>query len=142
MKKSIFYILLPFSLVVFIFYLLLDKIKVLFDTKTDALENSNLLDDSGSNILRTKAQSISNVLYACMCEYGTDEDGIKSVLNNLSNADFNHVYNCFGVRWYNIILGCESASLMGSKYDLIQWLKAELSNSDYDELKNKFSSLP
>jgi hypothetical protein len=95
-------------------------------------------DDTKSSLTITKAKSIADSLYAAMSDFGTDEESIFKLLQGLSEDDYKHVYNMFGLRSYNSVIGTRSGSLLGDDVNLNIWLSSELSTSDFNKLKNLF----
>lgn len=66
---------------------------------------------------------------------GTDEETIFNTFEGLNQYDFNLIYNAFGKRGY-FVMG--SQEFLNEDKDLIGWLRAELSSSDYQRIKDMF----
>lgn len=78
--------------------------------------------------------------------YGTDEKLVASVFDKIQNgADFNLVFNAFGLKDYNghnsPPTGVWSWLDSYEKYNLVYWLRSEISESDpynlYEVVKNR-----
>lgn len=105
--------------------------------------NGQYIDEGDSNPIN-EALSIANTLHEAMrgINYSdTDKNEvILTTLSTLNNIQFAQVIKAFGFRGYNTILGNDS-SVIGytlTKYPLKAWLKYELKQSIYNQLKNKF----
>jgi len=87
------------------------------------------LDDGQSSMSFEKAKQIADELYSAMFGLGTDENKIYMLLGDLSNHDFNKVYNVFGRR------RTTNNIFVGKDMDLWQWLRDELSSGELEKLK-------
>lgn len=85
-------------------------------------------------------KSVANDLYQFMNEYtldgGTNEGGIYEALSSLSQAQFKKVIDAFGKRNYNSLLGRDAP--FGELRTLPQWLKLDLDDNEYKQLRQKF----
>ena len=80
----------------------------------------------------------ANILYGAMLDLGTDEQTIYNTIEKIKTKDdMLLVIKAFGMKEY--LLGGRS-SFMGQDYNLIGWLRAELSNKEIQKIKPKFDS--
>ena len=101
----------------------------------DPTGNGTGNDNSNFNAFR-----VATDLYDAMKESGTDEDAIVGILTNVSPAQFDLVFKAFGSLAYNPNLGNQWGIWALDKYDLKGWLKNELSETEYQNQKRKFSN--
>lgn len=85
------------------------------------------------------ALKVATDLYEAMKDSGTDESAIVQILTRVTPAQFDLVFDAFGVLKYNPTLG-NQYSFWGEldRYNLKQWLKYELSETQYYNFKRKF----
>ena len=77
----------------------------------------------------------SQELYTYMKDTGTESNSILEIINNINNYnDYLQLFIDFGTPDYGYF---GSAFFWGTPSDLNQWLKYELSASDYNSIKNK-----
>ncbi|MFJ1412411.1 hypothetical protein [Capnocytophaga canimorsus] len=132
------------SVFVLFVYILVNK--VLFGKKkpnTD-VKDAPEVDTKGSSLTIPQARAkAERLLIAMNSAAGTDEEEIQRVLRGISKSDYNMIYEAFGLRSYNRILG-ESAlfDFLGVDLDLTQWLMHELSASEMNELRRLNPNLP
>ncbi len=85
-------------------------------------------------------KSVANDLYQFMNEYsldgGTNEGGIYEALSLLTQTQFKKIIDAFGKRNYNKLLGRDAP--FGELRTLPQWLKLDLNDSEYKQLRQKF----
>lgn len=80
----------------------------------------------------------ANILYGAMLDLGTDEQTIYNTIDKIKTKDdMLLVIKAFGMKEY--LLGGRS-TFMGQDYNLIGWLRAELSNKEIQKIKPKFDS--
>jgi hypothetical protein len=115
-----------------------DMVKRLFDNKNVVLRNPKSRNAFLSLMSKEKALTIGDYCYTIMAKIGGDKTPVFEALIKLSKNDFNNVYNHFGLRWYNTVLGSESTNVLGSKFDFIQWLQSELEEEHFRDLDIKF----
>lgn len=97
----------------------------------------------GSSMSDSLALSKAEQLFKAMNYiFGTDEDVIFSILGDISRADYNKIYNAFGIRYYNNVLGESTIPLFGLPYTLTDWLVHDLSPKELSELKKLNPKLP
>jgi hypothetical protein len=82
------------------------------------------------------AKKVSLELFDAMNQIGTDEDAIISNLRTVTPAQFIQVIKAFGKERYTDYLGYKTS--FGKERDLPYWLKAELSDQEYLNLKRKY----
>lgn len=94
------------------------------------------LDEKCASISDQQAQIYATQLYDSMKGVGTDENVIETIFKKLTPCDFVKVYNKFGTQKYSgTILGGGEPTWLGlqigdySDYDLIEWLREELSET-------------
>ncbi|WP_404812106.1 hypothetical protein ACIRNY_11350 [Capnocytophaga canimorsus] len=82
---------------------------------------------------------LAQELHDAMKGYGTDFDRIKATLKDLDQSRFQLVYNRFGKRAYG---NYGQPSIGNGRFlNLRQWFKEELSEAEYQELKDKFPKI-
>ncbi|MFJ1379384.1 hypothetical protein [Capnocytophaga canimorsus] len=123
-------------------------VKSLFFGKKDKpntdVKDAPPVDTKGSKMTIVEARAKSErLLLAMNSPAGTDEEEIQRVLRGISKSDYNMIYEAFGLRSYNRVLG-ESAlfDFLGVDLDLTQWLMHELSASEMNELRRLNPNLP
>ncbi len=80
----------------------------------------------------------ANTLYGAMLDFGTDEKAIFSIMDKInSKDDMLLVIKSFGMKQY---LWGTRAGLIGQNYNLLGWLKFELSTSELAKIKLKLNS--
>lgn len=100
-------------------------------------------DVRGAVISEAEANTKAEQLFQAMNVFsGTDEEVIYNILRGVSKVDYNMIYNSFGLRYYNTILGEGSPSWLGSLMDLNMWLVHELTTKELEELKRINPQLP
>ncbi|GIJ93010.1 hypothetical protein CAPN001_08510 [Capnocytophaga stomatis] len=98
---------------------------------------------SGAGISEAEATTKAEQLFQAMNVLsGTDEEVIYNTLRGISKADYNMIYNAFGLRYYNTVLGEGSPAWLGSLFDLNMWLVHELTVKELAELKQLNPQLP
>lgn len=99
---------------------------------------------NGSNIPAYgvfNAMNVATNLYDAMKNMGTDREAIFEILKTVNQSQFGQVITAFGKLNYNPVTGDQrNYNPFGvlTKYDLKFWLKSELSNADYIQLRNKY----
>lgn len=110
-------------------------------------ENSGVnIDPTGNgsnppNLGVFNALHVATSLYDAMKNMGTDREAIFEILKTVSQAQFTEVKTAFGKLNYNPVTGDQrnyNPFSVLTKYDLKFWLKSELSNADYIQLRNKY----
>jgi hypothetical protein len=82
------------------------------------------------------AALFANTLYGAMLDFGTDEKTIYSIMDKVSTKDdMLLVIKAFGMKQY--LWGTRTA-LIGQNYNLLGWLRFELSDSEIAKIKAKF----
>ena len=80
----------------------------------------------------------ANTLYGAMLDFGTDEKTIYGIMDKInSKDDMLLVIKSFGMKQY---LWGTRAGIIGQNYNLLGWLKFELSTSELAKIKLKFNS--
>jgi hypothetical protein len=95
------------------------------------------LDEKCAKISDQQAQIYANQLYDSMKGLGTDEKTIEDIFKKLTPCDFLKVYNKYGTQKYSgtFLTGGGEPTWLGlqigdySDYDLVEWLRAELSET-------------
>jgi len=100
-----------------------------------SLKNTSI-NKSRLTITTSDAGLFANTLYGAMLDFGTDEETIYNIMNKInSKDDMLLVIKSFGMKQY---LWGTRAGLIGQNYNLIGWLKFELSTSELAKIKPKF----
>jgi hypothetical protein len=87
-------------------------------------------------ITPSDAALFANTLYGAMLDFGTDEKTIYSIIDKVSTKDdMLLVIKAFGMKQY---LWGTRAAFIGQEYNLIGWLRFELSNREIAKIKPKF----
>ncbi len=87
-------------------------------------------------ISTSDAALFANTLYGAMLDFGTDEKTIFSILDKIKTKDdMLLVIKTFGMKKY--LMGTR-AGFLGQDYNLIGWLRFELSDKDIAKIKPKF----
>lgn len=112
-----------------------------FNKDNSGSENDPTGNNGGNNTgLPTpsfNANKIKLELFDAMNSYwGTKEDEIINTLRTITPAQFVQVVKAFGKERYNDILGYKTAG--GTERNLPYWLKAELKDQLYLNLKRKY----
>nr|WP_321411465.1 hypothetical protein [uncultured Carboxylicivirga sp.] len=82
------------------------------------------------------AALFANTLYGAMLDFGTDEKTIYSTIDKISTKDdMLLVIKAFGMKQY---LWGTRAAFIGQDYNLVGWLRFELSDSEIAKIKPKF----
>lgn len=91
----------------------------------------NSINTAYLTIDETKATSLAEQLYSAMAGTGTNVGFIKQVVRNdiWSQADWDLVTVCFGARTYSDLFSDLGQKTLGA------WFVEELSNSDYNDLR-------
>lgn len=85
------------------------------------------------------ARQIALTLFHAMNQIGTDETTIIETLRTVSYSQFQKVIAAFGKERYSDIFGYKTAT--ADERSLPYWLKEELSDSQYANLKRKYGNL-
>ena len=89
-------------------------------------------------ISTSDAALYANTLYGAMLNFGTDEKTIFSTMDKInSKDDMLLIIKAFGMKQY---LWSGRAAFIGQNYNLIGWLRFELSDKDIAKIKPKFDS--
>ncbi len=80
---------------------------------------------------------VANDLWRAMKDMGTDEEAIFQTLVPVTPAQFVKVVQAFGTAGYNMNTGTATGIWL-EELTLPQWLREELSTSDYNKLKVKY----
>ncbi|WP_417801092.1 hypothetical protein [Tenacibaculum sp.] len=91
-------------------------------------------DKSKSTLSDVQASAIAERLYTSMSNWGTDETAIFDIFRTLTKYDFAKVYEAFGERAYDNILGI-TGDFTDYNIDLFGWLNHELTKSEYQKLR-------
>jgi len=129
------------GLVLVVIVLQIRRIRRFFNNLFSASDVSGFseLSEFGAVISDNKAKIISQVLYHSMYSFGTDEDVVFSSFEGLNKGDFGKVYNAFGERPYIIDWGIGSGdNPLGAKFDLIGWLKHDLTTNEFIRLQSTY----
>lgn len=97
---------------------------------------------NGGNCNQIDPEAVAEKLYNAMKESGTDEEAILFALKNVNASQFVQVMQKFGKRSYNKTLGNQIRINPFSPLPLEPldvWLKNELTSSEYNKLKTKYS---
>jgi len=87
-------------------------------------------------ITTSDAAIYANTLYGAMLSFGTDEKAIFSTMDKITTKDdMLLVIKTFGMKQY---LWGARAAFIGQDYNLIGWLRFELSDKDIAKIKQKF----
>lgn len=86
----------------------------------------------GSKLSETEAQGIADDLWIAVKDPGTFENAIYDALSGLDQPSYNHVYNKFGLVYYDDVLGVEGGHFFNKERDLSFILKNELT---YEEIE-------
>jgi len=105
-------------------------------TSAPSLKNTSI-NKSKLTITPSDAGLFANTLYGAMLDFGTDEKTIFSIMDKInSKDDMLLVIKAFGMKQY---LWGTRAGLIGQNYNLLGWLKFELSSSELARIKPKFN---
>lgn len=87
-------------------------------------------------ISTSDAALFANTLYGAMLDFGTDEKTIFSIMDKIKTKDdMLLVIKTFGMKMY---LWGTRAAFLGQDYNLIGWLRFELSDKDIAKIKPRF----
>jgi hypothetical protein len=106
------------------------------DNSSGTLDPTGNGDTTNPTVQGFNAKNIKSILFDAMNQFGTDEDGIISALQTVSQAQFKLVSDAFGLERYSDYLGYKTST--GTPRDLKYWLKAELSGEEYTNLHRKY----
>ena len=82
------------------------------------------------------AALFANTLYGAMLDFGTDEKTIYNIVEKISTKDdMLLVIKAFGMKQY---LWGTRTGLIGQNYNLLGWLRFELSDKEIAKIKAKF----
>lgn len=116
--------------------------KTLSKSTGEREELDQLLEEKEAVISDEKARSLADGLYSVMAEtFKSDLKDVLPYLKDLSQADFNKVYNKFEKRQYSKFWGNEGDPVTSGRYDLIFWLNSELQADGMDNLRKANTSL-
>lgn len=97
-----------------------------------------VLNKENLTISPSDAALFANTLYGAMLNFGTDEKTIYSTIEKIQGKDdMLLVIRAFGMKMY---LWGGRAAFLGQKYNLIGWLRFELSNTEIARIKPKFDA--
>lgn len=97
-----------------------------------------VLQKENLSITTSDAALFANTLYGAMLDFGTDEKTIFSTMDKIQTKDdMLLVIKAFGMKMY---LWGGRAAFLGQKYNLIGWLRFELSDKDIAKIKPKFDT--
>ena len=98
--------------------------------KDTVIETKNL------TITPSDAALFANTLYGAMLDFGTDEKTIYSTIDKIATKDdMLLVIKAFGMKQY---LWGTRAAFIGQDYNLVGWLRFELSEGELAKIKPKF----
>lgn len=104
--------------------------KVAPSLKDTVIQKNNL------TITPSDAALFANTLYGAMQDIGTDEETIYSTIEKINTKDdMLLVIKAFGMKKY--LWGARDP-WFGQEYNLIGWLRSELSNKEVAKIKPKF----
>ncbi len=102
--------------------------------------------DIASTLSDSQANAMAERLWQAMAvtPFGTDETEVFKVLEHLTTADYNKVYNAFGLRPYSMLFGSQDTSInpLVEGRNLTEIIINELSTSELEDLKKLNSRLP
>lgn len=112
---------------------------LLLGTKKDNSGGANDPTQNGSYIPVStfNAANVAKGLYDAMNRFGTDKTAVIEILKPVSQGQFAQVAEAFGFKPYNTWTGNDYGFGLNS-LSLKEWLKEELSASDYVILKSKY----
>jgi hypothetical protein len=104
--------------------------KVAPSLKDTVIQKENL------TISASDAALFANTLYGAMQDFGTDEETIYSTIDKITTKDdMLLVIKAFGMKKY--LWGARDP-WFGQEYNLIGWLRSELSKKEVEKIKPKF----
>ena len=122
-----------------LFYLISNNLKTWLKGEG---KNLDKLDVTGATLSTEEAKSMAESFMSAMGSYGTDEGEIFSLFGRIdSQANFNLVYDKFGLRGYFEDLGLAGEDILTYKKDLIYWLNAELTVKEKENLSLAFPQI-
>jgi hypothetical protein len=98
---------------------------------------SQSVDMSKATITKEQAKNYAEALYTAFINYwGTDNTAVRNVFDRINSEDYKMIHNEFGVRSRGMIDGKEPTGVekwlgIYKDLDLIGWLNAELSVTDF-----------
>lgn len=105
-------------------------------TKVAPSLKNTIIQKANLTISTSDAALFANTLYGAMLDFGTDEETIFSTLDKISTKDdMLLLIKTFGMKQY---LWGARAAFLGQDYNLVGWLRFELSDKDIDKIKPKF----
>lgn len=97
-----------------------------------------VIDRSKLTVTPSDAALFANTLYGAMQDFGTDEETIYSIISKISTKDdMLLVIKAFGMKKY--LWGARDP-WFGQEYNLIGWLRSELSGKEIAKIKPKFDN--
>ena len=107
-------------------------------SKTAPSLKDTVITSDNLTISTSDAALFANTLYGAMLSFGTDEKAIFSIMHKITTKDdMLLIIKAFGMKQY---LWGARAAFIGQDYNLIGWLKFELSDKDIAKIKPKFNS--
>lgn len=110
-------------------------------SQLDPTGNGNLPNAGGATTAVFDATRVAKALYDAMKETGTEETDILAILKNVNQIQFGQVVTKFGRKSYNSVTGNQYTFTPWGTLPLVglkDWLKSELSASDYNILRLKY----
>ncbi len=105
-------------------------------TKEAPSMKDTIINKKNLTISVSDAALYANTLYGAMLDFGTDEEAIYSIINKIKTKDdILLVIKAFGMKKH--LWGTRSAFL-GQEYNLIGWLRSELSKKEIAKIKSRF----
>lgn len=105
-------------------------------TKVAPSLKDTIIQKANLTISTSDAALFANTLYGAMLDFGTDEETIFSTLDKINTKDdMLLLIKTFGMKQY---LWGARAAFLGQDYNLVGWLRFELSDKDIDKIKPKF----
>ncbi|TJY33381.1 hypothetical protein [Pontimicrobium aquaticum] len=123
---------------ILLLYLVIRYYKIVSGKNFEDLPQSDKLSQTGSTLTDEQSKVIADNLYKAMVSYlwGTDEKIIFNEFAKLkSGADFNKVYNAFGLRQYSTTWGNVGDPFTSEKHNLITILTNELTSKEQNKLR-------
>lgn len=119
-----------------LYYILFRKKKLLPDAQAQqsAQEEAQAVQTNAPTYPNSQYSTYANQLESAMYDIGTDENTIIAVFKAIKNdADYLKLFNAFGKRTYT---GGYFPGYFYGEYDLTQWIREELSESDIQSINN------
>ena len=98
----------------------------------DAMQSMKI-DESKMTKTMLAINSIADILYAAMDDFGTDEGAIFAALKGLNEYDLKALWKVFGYREESVF----GATIF--RGNLFDWFQTELSAADFEKIKVIFS---